>query len=462
MNPPHQPPPGDHAAPPTPLARAAGDGAGADELPHADAHPHHADVGAAPPVRPASGRVLVRAGVLAVVVLAVIFVSAILPRRAVNRELAADVVARDSAPAVTVTVVGRASSGRELTLPATLQAMHEGAIYARVSGYVTRWHADIGSVVRAGDVLADIDAPELAQEVQQAESQVAQTRATLGLARTELERWRVLAKDSAVSRQEVDQKQAAYDVAAANMGAAEANLRRLTETRRFTRVTAPFTGVITARGVDLGSFITSAGATSGGLAAGAGAGQGPGSLFRIAQTDTVRAYVNVPQAYVASITPGLAADVVVQELAGRTFTGHVARTSRAIDAASRTLLAEVDIRNPNFALLPGMYAQVRLRFARVTPPLLLPAAALLIRADGPQVAVVDAASPGHPATVHFRNVEIARDYGASVEIASGVDEGATVVLNPGTDLVDGGAVRVVGAAPGDRGGASVSVAPEKK
>jgi multidrug efflux pump subunit AcrA (membrane-fusion protein) len=273
----------------------------------------------------------------------------------------------------------------------------------------------------------------------------------------------VLAKDSAVSRQEVDQKQAAYDVAAANMGAAEANLRRLTETRRFTRVTAPFAGVITARGVDLGSFITPAGAASGGaMAAGGGAGQGAGSLFRIAQTDTVRAYVNVPQTYAASITPGLQADVVVQELAGRAFTGRVVRTSRAIDASSRTLLAEVDIRNPNFALLPGMYAQVRLRFARVTPPLLLPAAALLIRADGPQVAVVDAATPGHPATIHLRNVEIARDYGASVEIASGVDEGATVVLNPGTDLVDGGAVRVVGTAPGDKGGASVSVGAGRK
>lgn len=429
-----------------------------DGGPHApvEAHEHHVDVGVAPPVRPTSTRRMARLAIGAVVLLVILFASAILPRRATDRALAADVVARDSAPIVNVTVVRRADTASALALPATIQAMHDGAIYARVSGYVTRWRADIGSVVKAGDVLAEIDAPELEQEVRQAESQLAQTHASLALARTELERMRALVRDSAATRQELDQRQAANDVAIATSNAAEANLKRLTETRRYTKVTAPFSGVITARGVDLGSFITAGGATSSPIAAGGGApALATGSLFRLAQIDTVRAYINVPQAYAASITPGIVADIGVQELPGRTFTGRVVRTSRVLDAASRTLLAEVDIRNPGFALLPGMYAEVQLRFSRTSPPLVVPASALLIRADGPQVAVVDPAGPHGTAVIHLHAVQIGRDYGASIEIASGLPDGATVVINPSTELVDGGAVRVAKVAGADRAEGSV-------
>jgi RND family efflux transporter MFP subunit len=327
-------------------------------------------------------------------------------------------------------------------LPGTIQALHESAIYARVSGYVKRWHADIGSVVHGGDVLAEIDAPELEQEVQQAQQQLAQTRAALGLARTDLARWRSLAADSAVTSQELDQKQAAYDAAMASSGAAEANLNRLAEMRRYTRVTAPFTGVVTARNVDLGALITAAGATSASLPSGGAAPEASGSLYRVAQTDTVRTYINVPESYATSITPGLKADVLVQALPGRTFEGRVVRTSRSLDVATRTLLVEVDITNPGFVLLPGMFAQVRLRFSRATPPLLIPASALVIRADGPQVVVIDSAS-GASGKARFQSVDVARDYGASVEIANGITDGATIVVNPSADLVDGETVRVL-------------------
>ena len=270
-----------------------------------------------------------------------------------------------------------------------------------------RWNVDIGSVVRSGEVLAEIDVPELAQQVEQARQQVAQVRATLGLARTELERWKLMVADSAVSREEYDQKQTAYDAAVANTGAAEANLQRLVDMQSFTHVTAPFAGVVTARNIDIGSLITAAGATSAPVAAGDVAGaQGPGSVFRIAQTDTVRTYISVPESYATSMRVGLPAQANVQELHGRTFTGHIVRTSHALDAGSRTLLTEVDIANPGFVLLPGMYAQVRLQFPMTSPPLVIPSTALVIRSEGTQVMVVDSTGHGNAATIHLRTVQV--------------------------------------------------------
>lgn len=415
------------------------------DVPSAESHP--ADAGTAPAVQPMSPRRLlsIGAGILAVLVL--LLVVTILPRRSVQHELLAEAAARDSAPLVQTAIVARAAAGSELMLPGTIQALHEGAIYARVAGYVARWHADIGSTVRKGDVMAEIDAPELEENVQQAQAQLAQTRAALGLARADLERWKQLARDSAVTGQELDQKSAAFDAATANTGASEANLRRLVQTRRYTRVTAPFSGVVTARNVDIGSLITTAGATSSPIAAG-GAGAGGGGLFRLAETDTVRTYITVPETYATSIRPGLEADVVVQGIPDRHFTGRVARTSRSLDAASRTLLTEIDIANHDFVLLPGMYAQARLHFPRVTPPLLVPSSALVVRSNGPQVMVLDPAPDGRSAVLHLRSVKVARDYGSSVEIASGLTEGATIVISPNADLADGSKVRIATAAKG--------------
>ena len=404
---------------------------------------HSAHVGAAPPVEPMASRRMLLIGVGVAAVLVLLLIATMVPRHLVETELRAEAAGRDSAPVVQVALVRRATTGGDLALPGTIQALHEGAIYARVGGYVRRWTADIGSTVHTGQLLAEIDAPELEQNVQQARSQLAQTRAALNLARADLERWRSLARDSAVTGQELDQKRAAYEAAAANTAAAEANVRRLEQTRQYTRVTAPFTGVITARSVDIGSLITPSGATSAPVASGGvvGAGSG-GSMFRIAATDTVRTFISVPESYASSIRPGIEAQVVIQGLANRRFTGIIARTAGALDAASRTLLTEIDIPNRDFALLPGMYAQVRLQFPRVSPPLTIPASSLVIRSSGPQVMIVERGRDPQTATIHFRSVQIARDYGARVELAGGLIDGTTIVLNPNADLLDGAKVRV--------------------
>ena len=414
----------------------------------ADPSHHGADVGSAPPVTPMAGRRLVVIGVTAAAILIVLLIVTLVPRHSVDQELRAEATARDSAPSVQVATVQRASAGTELALPGTIQALHESAIYARVTGYVKRWTADIGSIVRAGQLLAEIDAPELSQSAEQAQAQLRQTRAALGLAQADLDRWKSLARDSAVTGQELDQKRAAFEAAQANTGAADANLRRLVQTREWTRVTAPFTGVITARNIDIGSLITPAGGTSAPVGAtGIGGAAGAGSMFRIAQTDTVRIYLTVPEGYATSIRVGLTADVTAQGIPGRVFPGRVVRTSNALDATSRTLLTEIDVPNRDFALLPGMSAQATLHFPRTTPPLLLPATALVIRSSGVQVMVVEN-QPGSPsATIHFRAVKLGRDYGATVEVADGLIDGTTVVLNPNADLVDGARVRVVAASP---------------
>lgn len=412
---------------------------------HDDPSHHDAHASAAPAVTPMTGARLRNYAIGAAIALVLLLVLTMLPKHSVSRELLADAAARDSAPTVQVEMVSRAAPGSALTLPGTVQPLHESAIYARVGGYVRRWSADIGSLVRQGALLAEIDAPELEQNVQQARSQVQVTQAALQLAKTDLARWTSLERDSAVTSQELDQKRAAFASAVANTAAAEANLRRLVETRGFTRIVAPFTGVITARNVDVGSLISAAGATSASVAGGSvgGAATTSGSLYRISQTDTVRTYVTVPSTYATSIRPGLEADVDVQGLAGRHFTGRVVRTSASLDASTRTMLAEVDIPNRDFAILPGMYAQVSLRFARVSPPIMVPASALVIRSSGPQVMVVEGANgtQNGAGTVRLRSVQVGRDYGSTVEILDGLIDGAAIVTNPNADLGDGTRVR---------------------
>ena len=403
---------------------------------------HLVDVGSAPAVTPMTGRKLgIIAGASAAVLVALL-VATIVPRRSVSQELRAEAAGRDSAPVVQVTTVRRAETGSTLSLPSTIQALHESAVYARVGGYVKRWYADIGSVVHAGQTLVEIDAPELQQEVQQARSQVLQAKAALGLAKADLDRWRALARDSAVTGQELDQKRAAFDASSANTAATEANLRRLEQMGQYTRVVAPFTGVVTARTIDIGSLISAGGATNTPVVAGGGAAVAAGSLYRIAETDTVRTYLTVPESYATSIRVGLTAIITVQGIPGRRFTGVVARTSSSLDATSRTLLTEVDVPNRDFALLPGMYARAELTFPRVSPPLVLPANALLVRSSGVQVVEVVPDRTGQNATLHFRRVQLARDYGGTVELADGVSEGTVVVLNPNAELTDGARVRV--------------------
>ncbi|MDB4874323.1 MAG: efflux transporter, family, subunit [Gemmatimonadetes bacterium] len=410
-------------------------------------------VDSAPPAAPMAARRVLIIGIVVVIILAALLAAGIVPRRAQQQQLQANVTAAAATlPSVAATAAQRPTAPITLVLPGTMEALHEAAIYARVPGYVRRWYTDIGAIVRAGEVMAVIDAPELEQSVLQARAQLAQMQSALVLARSNFARWRLLAADSAVTLQELQQMEQAYDAAAANVHAAEANLAGLVSTERYTRVTAPFAGVVVARNVENGALISATGASSTPLTAGgsqlaSATTVAAASLFRIAQSDTMRVYISVPQAYAASIRPGQAADLLVQDLGGRSFRGVVARTASAIDAATRTLLTEVDVANSGRALLPGMNARIRISMQRVNSPLVIPSTALVVRTGGPQVIELVPSGKG-VATVHLRSVEVARDYGATLEIVSGLADSALVATIGSQMLSNGQRVRI-GAAPGD-------------
>jgi RND family efflux transporter MFP subunit len=376
-------------------------------------------------------------GGIAGAVLAALLLMGIAPRVAQQHRLAAAATAVGATlPSVSVTTVTHDTSPSSVSLPGALTAVQTAAIYARTPGYVRRRLVDIGSRVRAGQLLADIDAPDLDQQVAQARGVVAQTRAALELARANLARWRALAADSAVTAQEVDQMQAAFNEAVANLNSAEANLQRLVQLQAYERVVAPFAGVITARNVDPGALVGPAGGVSATLPA--GTGSAPGSLFTIAQTDTLSVYVTVPEDYAAAVAIGKHAVITVPALPGDTLRGRVARTAGSLDATARTLLTEVRVANPTGVFLPGMYAQVQLALGAGTPPLRVPATALVIRDGPPQVVTVAADS-----TARYQTVTIGRDLGSWVEVTGGLAQGMRIVINPPGDLEDGARVRVV-------------------
>ena len=372
-------------------------------------------------------------------VVAATLLTGIAPRVAQRRQLTAAAAAVGvSEPTVSVTTVTHDTSPSSVSLPGALTAVQTAAIYARTPGYVRRRLVDIGSRVRAGQILADIDAPDLDQQVAQARGVVAQTRAAQALAQANLVRWQALAVDSAVTAQEVDQMQAAFNEAVANSNSAEASLQRLVQLQAYERVVAPFAGVITARNVDAGALVGPAGGVSATLPAGGSSALG--SLFTVAQTDTLSVYVTVPEDYAAAVAIGKPAVVMVPALPGDTLHGRVARTAGSLDATARTLLTEVRVANPRGVFLPGMYAQVQLALGAGTPPLRVPATALVIRDGPPQVVTVAPDS-----TARYQTVTIGRDLGSWVEVTGGLAQGAHIVINPPTDLQDGARVRVASA-----------------
>jgi RND family efflux transporter MFP subunit len=397
------------------------------------AHPGTETPGLAP-LRPAWVR-RVLAGIVGVLVLALLV--GVAPRLARRKAVAAVVAANAAAPMVRGATVDTAPGASTLTLPGSVAAFRTTPIYARAPGYVGQLRVDIGSRVRNGDLLALIDAPELDHQVQQARAMVTQDSASLALARVELARWKqMLASDSAVTLEEVDQKQAAYNVALATLNAAIANWRQLAQLQSYERVVAPFDGVITARNVDPGALVGTVGSVNGSLLS--AQGSAAGSLFQLERIDTLRVYVTVPEDNAPGIVVGRPALVTVPALPGDTLRGQVVRTSNALDPAARTLLAEVDVPNPKGAYLSGSYVQVQLPLARPTSALRLPATALVIRDGPPQVVTV-----GPDSTARFRTVTVGRDYGSWVEVTGGLRRGAVVVLNPPDDLLPGQRVRAV-------------------
>ena len=373
-----------------------------------------------PPPAKLSRAVLV-VGVLIVVAVGV----GLWPR--LSQRTALMVETRDLAlPTVTVVSAAPGKPVSGLLLPSEVKPWIEAPIYARASGYLKRWLVDLGARVEAGQWLAVIETPELDQELERARYQLAESEAALALATTTSERYTKLLKTASVSEQETVEKQADFALKTATVQAARANVRRLEELQLFSRVTAPFTGIITVRAADVGDLIA------------AGGGR---ELFRLAQTDKLRIYVRVPQTQARTITPGQSAELIIPEWPGRVFTGKVARTAGAISPDSRTLLTELEVDNSRREILAGSFGQVRFADTKGASPLMLPGNTLLFRAEGPQVGVVQP-----DGTVELRSVKIGRDFGATIEILDGVGANDRVILNPSDSLASGAVVRIATAA----------------
>ena len=367
-----------------------------------------------------------RAAIAAVVIVGLVVLGAV-PR--VRRAHALDLSAREDSLGgvrVTVALAHRATASGDLALTGTVQALHETNVYARSSGYVQKWTSDIGSKVKANQLLAIVETPDVDRQYDQAQADLMRAKTTETLAKRNLDRWQRLERDSAVSAEELDEHQSAYDDAAANVNAASANVGRFASLKGYANVTAPFAGVVTARNVDVGMLV--APATT----------PGTRGLFTIAQTDTVRIMVSVPQAQVAAIKIGEQADIVLPD-GGHTVKGVVARTSNSLDAAARTLTVEVDAVNKDGVLLPGMFGDVHFHLTGGSTPVRVPSGALVFRPEGTQVAMV-----GPDDVVHFIKVTLGRDYGADVEVLADVPDGARLILNPSDDVVNGLKVHVIG------------------
>ena len=326
-----------------------------------------------------------------------------------------------------VTVVSPTSTeggGNNTLLPGTLRGYVESPIFARSTGYLLHWYADIGARVKQGQLLADLDTPEIDQELAQALAQRQQTSASLGLAKSSLERWQQLRQRDAVSQQELDERQSTYTQDVANLAAADANVKRLQQLESFKRIVAPFAGVVTQRNVDVGDLIDAGSGTS-------------RALFALAQSDPLRVYVQLPQAYAQNVSVGQKVVVTQAELPGQQFHGTVTHISGAIDVPTRSLQIEVTLPNPDDKLRPGAYVQVAVP-AAAHAELMVPGNALLFRAEGPRLAVVDAKG-----TVQLRKIVIAQDLGQSLEIESGIEPNDKVIINPSDSIADGDHVQIM-------------------
>jgi RND family efflux transporter MFP subunit len=345
--------------------------------------------------------------------------------------------AAETPSTVDVVRVGYSERTSDLELPGEARAWYESTIYARVSGYIGKWTADIGARVKKGEVLAEIQTPELDDQLRAAEAKVAADKslvavadANLSFAKSSNERWATSPK-GVVSAQEQEEKKSEYLSAAARQKAAQsqvdldqAQVNSLEDTSAFKKVVAPYDGVITTRHIDIGDLVAS------------GSGSGNTSLYGMVKADKIRVFVDVPQAASAEIVTGMPAVASSHEQGGKKFNGTVARTSESIDPTARTMKVEVDIDNPDLALKPGMYLDVRFQTNTMHPPLRIPAGALTFRTGGPETAVVN--SDG---VVHFHPVTIARDLGNFVELSSGVEPGDLVALNISNQVADGDKVQ---------------------
>jgi len=376
------------------------------------------------PAKSGAGRALV---LLAIVILAALAVVAgLLWKRARAYRQLAEVTRTMSIPNVVVTRAKAGPDTVEIELPANLTAYSDATLYARTSGYVKSWHPDLGARVKKGELMAEISAPEVDAQLLQATANLAQAKATLENTQLDFNRAKELVKTRAISQQEFDKTRTGHEAAAAAVQAAEAAVENLRVQQGFQKVVAPFDGVVTSRTVDVGTLINAGNSGSGGQ-----------ELFRIARTDLLRAYVSVPQIYSPNISVNTPAYLELGEFPGRKFSGKVTHVSGAIDPATRTLLTEIQIPNPDGQLFAGALGRMHLSIKLKSVPEVVPINALLFRSEGSQVGVVDDAN-----VVHLKKVTFGRDFGTAIEINSGLKPGDRIILNPPDSISDGSEVRV--------------------
>ena len=371
--------------------------------------------------------------IIAVIVVIAIVVAGVVPRLRAKAALRVETNSL-AVPEVQVIQPKRGSTAQEIILPGNIQAFIDAPIYARTNGYLRSWTSDIGARVKKGQLLAEIETPEVDQQLLQARADLNTAQANENLSQITFNRFEGLKNTDSVSTQDVDNAAGDYAAKKAIVDSARSNVNRLEDLQSFEKIYAPFDGVITARNTDVGQLIDSG--SSGGVAK---------ELFHIAAIRTLRVYINVPQQYSVAAKPGIVADLSLAQFPGRTFQGKLVRTANAIDLATRTLLVEVDVDNATGELLPGAFAEVHLKLPTEIPSYILPVNALIFRAQGLQIATVDNGNRAKLVTI-----VLGRDFGATVEVVSGLSDADKVIVSPPDSLVDGEQVQI--AQPNQQGG----------
>ena len=367
---------------------------------------------------------------LAFVALAAVVISGVLPRIQARAALKKE-TQEMAIPTVAVVHAKRSEPAQEIVLPANVQAFMDAPIYARTNGYLRKWYVDIGAHVKAGQLLAEIETPEVDQQLRQARADLATAEANVHLAEITAERYAGLLKTDSVSKQDADNAESDFAAKKAAVQSSEANVKRLEDLQSFEKVYAPFAGVVTARNTDVGALIDPG--SSGGTRT---------ELFHISQPGKLRVYVSVPEAYSQAAKPGLTADLTLAEFPGRRFQGTLVRTANSIDALSRTLLVEISVNNPTGELLTGSYAEVHLKLPSPQSTLILPVNALMFRSEGLRVVVVNNGQ------TDLRPITIGHDFGSEVEVIAGLTGDEAVVVNPPDSIETGQQVRIAGQTAG--------------
>jgi RND family efflux transporter MFP subunit len=363
--------------------------------------------------------------VILLIIAVVVAIAGIVPRIRARAQLKNQTDAL-AAPAVLINPPQKGPIGREVVLPGNSYPYTDASLFARTDGYLSKWYFDIGAHVRQGQLLAIISSPEVDKQLLQAQADLTTAEANAGLARTNSTRYQGLLTQNAVSKQDTDTFVSQAASTSSAVKSAQANVQRLQELQSFEKIYAPFSGVITARSVDVGQLIN------------AGAGT---QMFRLSDIRILRVYVNVPQVYSQSAVPGATARLTMSEFPGQTFTGKLVRTAKAIDPSSRTLLVEIDVDNRDGKLMPGAYTEVHMDLNNATVPFIIPVSALIFRAQGLQVGTVVKGANGDQAKLV--RVTLGEDDGSTVQVITGLDADSQVIQNPPDSLIDGEPVHVV-------------------